>query len=112
MTNPGDLTKDYLEDLPPSEVAAFYLRLATFVEQKNNKVKDALAPRLLRHYIKGGGKRFIFDPPNHLKNRNYVIPALKNQRAGYLTEKRLKAKWGGIILGRQGKKDGKGTGLK
>ena len=103
MPNPGDLTKDYLEDLPPSDVAAFYLRLATFVEQKNNKVKDALAPRLLRHYINGGGKRFIFDPPDHLKNSKYVIAVLKDQRAWYLTEKKFKGKWVGIIPRLQGK---------
>jgi len=93
----GPVNIDYLADLSPPDVAAWYLRLADFVERKNAKVKNALAPRFLRHYIKGGGKRLVFDPPDHLKNSKYVVGVLARHRSWYLTEKPFKDKWVGII---------------
>ena len=81
------MSQDHLKALSPAEVAAWYERLADFVEQKNSKVNDALAPQFLRHYIKGQGKKFVFSAPDHLKNSKYVVGVLKNHRAWYLTEK-------------------------
>jgi hypothetical protein len=51
------MTKDYLEKLTPDEVAAWYLRLAQFIEQKNKSVKNPLAPQLPRHWVNGQGKK-------------------------------------------------------
>ncbi len=90
-------TTDHLKDLKPAEVAAWYGRLADFVERNNSKVKDALAPRFLRHYLKGGGKTLIFDAPEHLRNSKYVIEVLKDHRAWYLTEKKRDGQWVGMI---------------
>lgn len=89
--------KDYLEVLSPSEVMAWYLRLADSAERKYKTVKNPLSPLFLRHYIKGGGKRLTFDPPDHLVKSKYVVSVLKDHRAWYLTEKRFKGKWVGII---------------
>ena len=98
-----DLTKDHLKDLQPAEIAAWYLRLAALIEKKNNKVKNALAPAFLRHYIQGRGKELKFPPPDHLKSSKYVVDVLKDHRAWYLTEKPFKGKWVGIIPRLQGK---------
>ena len=62
----ADLVTDHLKDLPPEEVAAWYLRLAQFIEQKNKTVKDPLAPRLLRYWQTGQGKKLTFPAPDHL----------------------------------------------
>jgi hypothetical protein len=88
---------DYLKELNPSELAAWFLRLADFVDRKTSKVKNPLSSALLRYYIKGGGKDFEFDPPEHLKNSKFVLDVLKQHRAWYLTEKPFKGKWVGII---------------
>jgi hypothetical protein len=94
-----DAMKDHLADLNPAEVAAWYSRLADFIEKKakDKKVTDALAPQFLRHYLKGKGKNLSFPPPDHLKNSKYVVEALKDHRAWYLTEKPFNGKWVGII---------------
>jgi hypothetical protein len=95
--------KDHLQGLQPTEVAAWYGRLANMIDQENKSIKDALAPLFLRHYLKGKGKKLIFSAPDHLKNSNYVVDVLKDHRSWYLTEKRFKNKWVGIIPRLQGK---------
>ena len=104
MTSPIEMIEDHLKKLDPADVAAWYIRLADLVEKKNNKVKDALAPLFLRHYIKGGGKKLVFDPPEHLKTSKYVVEVLNNHRAWYLSEKAFKKKAVGIIPRLQGGK--------
>jgi hypothetical protein len=98
MGNPIDeLLADHLKDLPPSEVAGWYLRLADLVEQQVKTVKEPLSPLFLRHYIKGGGEKLYFQPPEHLRNSKYVVDVLKDHRSWYLTEEKFKGKWVGII---------------
>jgi hypothetical protein len=58
---------DHLVNLPPPEVAAFYRRLAAFIQAKVGS--DSLAATLLRHWLDGGGKdakfsaRYVRDLP-------------------------------------------------
>ena len=93
---------DKLKALSPAEVAGWYSRLADFIEQRNTKVKDALAPRFLRHYLTGKGKKLSFASPDHLKNSTHIVDTLKDHRAWYLTEKPFRGKWVGIISRIQG----------
>ena len=93
---------DVLKDLPPEEVATWYGRLADLIEQMNAKVRDPLAPRLLRHWLHGKGKTLIFAPPEHLKKSKYVVETLKQHRGWYLTNKRFKNKWVGVLPRVQG----------
>src|SRR5258707_12228137 len=88
---------DFLKELTPSELAAWFLRLADFVERKTSKVKTPLSSALLKYYITGGGNDFTFDPPEHLKNSKFVLDVLKQHRAWYLTEKPFRGNWVGII---------------
>lgn len=105
MTDPfTKMREDYLKNLTPPDVAAWYLRLADLVDKENKSVQDALAPRLLRHYIRGGGKKFVFSAPDHLKTSKYVVEVLEKHRAWYLTEKTFKKKPVGIIPRLQGSK--------
>src|SRR5438132_2277927 len=98
-----DLARDQLENLAPDEVASWYLRLAKFIEQKNTTIKDPLAPRLLRYWLTGQGKKLIFPAPDHLSQSEYVIDVLKEHREWYLTEKKFKGKWVGVIPRLQGR---------
>jgi len=98
-----ELIKDYLADLPPEEVAAWYLRLATFIEQKNTSVKNPLAPQLLRYWVNGGGKKLTFNPPDHLQSSEYVVDVLENHRKWYLSEKKFKGNLVGVVPRLQGK---------
>ena len=93
MSDLFKLQEDHLKNLKADEVATWYERLADLVDKKNSKVKDALAPQFLRHYIKGKGKKFVFSAPDHLKNSKYVVDVLKNHRECYLTERGFKRKW-------------------
>lgn len=102
MGGPLDILDDKLKGLSPAEVAGWYSRLADLIDQRNTKVKDALAPRFLRHYLTGKGKKLSFAPPDHLKNSTYVVDVLKDHRAWYLTEKPFRGKWVGIISRIQG----------
>jgi len=88
---------DYLAAHDPPVVAAWYLRLADFVDANNKAVKESLAAKMLRHYLKGRGQKLIFDPPDHLKTSKFVVDVLKKHRAWYLTEEKFKDKWAGII---------------
>ena len=106
----SDPIPDFLKGHTPKELAAWYLRVADLVDKRNSQVKDALAPRLLRHYVTGKGTKFLFDPPDHLKKSKYVVEVLKNHKAWYLTEKPwaptgepLKLQWVGMIPRLQGK---------
>jgi hypothetical protein len=96
-----DDIRDYLEDLPEDEVAAWYLRLAKFIEQKS-PIKDPLAPRFLTWYFTGQGKKLTFDAPEHLRNSEYVIDVLADHRSWYLTEEKFKKRWVGVIPRLQG----------
>lgn len=98
-----DLIKDYLADLSPDEVVAWYLRLAKFIEQKNTKVKNPLAPQLLRYWVQGQGKKLTFPAPDHLQNSEYVVDILKDHRKWYLSDEKFKGKWVGVVPRLQGK---------
>jgi hypothetical protein len=98
---------DYLENLPPEEVAAWYDRLAQFIEKKNTKVTDPLAPKLLRYWRNGRGKKFIFPAPDHLRQSKSVVKVLEYHWDCYLTEKKFKGddgeRWAGVIPRLQGR---------
>jgi hypothetical protein len=98
----GGNALDVLDDLPARDVAAWYGRLADLIEQQNTKVKDALAPKFLRHWLDGNGKDLIFPPPTHLKESRYVRNVLKEHRNWYLTKKKFKKKWVGVLPRIQG----------
>src|SRR5260370_7011010 len=78
---------DDLANLKPEELAAWYGRLADYVEKQNSEVKGALSPLFLRHWLTGHGKKLVFSPPEHLRHSSYVIDGLKYHRAVYLTDK-------------------------
>jgi hypothetical protein len=105
MSSIDDMKKDFLEDLPPAEVAAFYDRLAQFSEKeaKNAKITDPLAPKFLRYWRNGRGKKLIFPAPDHLRQSKYVIDVLEDHRDWYLTKEKFNGKWVGVIPRLQGR---------
>lgn len=97
------MSSDVLEGLTPDELAAWYRRLAQHIEDENTAVDDPLAPKFLRHYLDGAGKKLTFDPPDHLRTSEFVVEVLEEHREWYLTEEKFNGRWVGIVPRLQGK---------
>jgi hypothetical protein len=91
------LKTDHLENLSPPEVRDWYLRLAEHVDRHKGSVKESLASKFLKYYINGGGADLIFDPPDHLLSSKFVKVVLDDHRAWFLTKKKFKDKWVGVV---------------
>jgi hypothetical protein len=109
---------DDLAKLTPPELAAFYRRLADFVDQHRGQFKRSLAAELLRHWLdnRDPNSNYMFDMPEHLKNLDPIKDQFEFHRKVFLTkEKARKTKpvpfgtkpepyyeWGGVIPRLQG----------
>jgi len=83
---------DVLKKLSVQELAAFYKRLADCVDKNKGHVKVSLAAILLKQYLKQRSKtvEFIFDPPEHLKNREPVLNVLDYHRNVFLSKEKAR----------------------
>src|SRR5689334_3998186 len=70
----GAASDDVLSAYTPSEVAAWYRRLAQAVQQKRN---DSLAGAMLLWWMDGNGQPFKFDA-SHVQNLSYVTDKLRD----------------------------------
>lgn len=61
------MEEDYLKDLDPPAVAAFYRRLASFIQQMIGGDGQSLASMLLIHWLDGKGQRKIY-PSKYVSN--------------------------------------------
>ena len=102
---------DVLAPLSEQQVAAFYRRLASFIDKNKGQLKTSLAARLLNHWLdnRDPNATYEFDAPDHLKTHPKVIAAFHYHRAVYLTEKKARlgggvTKWAGAIPRLQGQK--------
>jgi hypothetical protein len=105
------LIPDYLKDLPETEVAAWYGRLAdTIAKTYSVGGAEPLSATLLKLYLRNrdATAKFEFAAPTHLKRLSYVRDVLEFHRAVFLTEKRANVnghkKWAGILPRLQGVK--------
>jgi len=95
---------DVLAPLKPSELAAFYGRLADGVDRNRGALKVSVAALLMRHWLENrdSSSTFRFDAPEHLKNRAPVLAVLEFHRKVFLTQEKAQftggiRKWAGVI---------------
>ena len=95
---------DVLVTLTPSQLAAFYGRLADAVDKGRGSLTVSLAALLMRQWLKNRDPKgtFEFEAPDHLKNRAPVLEVLRFHRRVYLTQGKARftggiERWAGIV---------------
>jgi len=78
-------TPDYLADLKPPDVAAFYRRLANYVNSLRGG--KSLAANMLLHWLDATGQKYVF-PGSYLTGVSYVEDYLLNSVRPVLLSKR------------------------
>lgn len=101
---------DYLANLPETEVAAWYNRLADFFGKNKIQGQTPLASIFLKEYLKNRNPKttFRFSAPIYLQNLPKVTDTLKFHRKVFLTEEKARftggrRSWAGIVPRLQGK---------
>ena len=80
-----DETPDYLANLKPPEVAAFYRRLATHINSLRGG--KSLSANMLLHWLDASGSKYVF-PGSYLTGVSYVEDYLLNSVRPVLLSKK------------------------
>lgn len=95
---------DVLAALKPSELAAWYRRLADGVDRNRGELKSSLAALLLRHWLdnRDPSSSFTFDVPDHIWNHSLLREAWEFHRRVFLSQEQARftggiKKWAGVV---------------
>lgn len=100
---------DYLQPLPPPQVAAWYRRLADAIGRRQIYGTEPLASQMLRLWLdnRDATSTRTLAAPRHLKESQYVRDVQCYHRRVFLTEERARftagsARWAGVLPRLQG----------
>jgi hypothetical protein len=103
------MADDVLAKLTPTDVAAFYSRLADGVDARRGKLDVSLAALLMRLWLsnRAAGAALTIDAPTHLRTHPQKTASLLYHRQVFLTEKKARLGkseiWAGVVPRLQGK---------